>query len=84
MVVSAGVTGPRRPVRFLCVISFRFPFYKIGGRKQWDLKYVILVEDSNTDGPSSIRVRMEYLFTFGEAGEKVSHYYFCCWCYSRK
>ena len=29
---------------------------------------MILVEDSDTGGPSSITVRMEYLFAFGGAG----------------
>ena len=53
-----------------------------------DIKYVILVEDSDTGGPSSITVRIEYLFAFfwrrrGGASRK-SHFYFCSWCYSRK
>ena len=30
-------------------------------RSSGDLNFVILVEDSNTGGPSSITVRMEYL-----------------------
>ena len=32
---------------------------------------MIIVQDSNTGGPSSITVRMEYLFVFGRAGQKV-------------
>ena len=33
-------------------------------RISWDMKFEILVEDSNTGGLSSITVRMEYLFAF--------------------
>ena len=33
---------------------------------------MILPEDSDIGGPSSITVRMKYLFAFGRAGQKVS------------
>ena len=54
------------------MIIFHFPFYKICVRKQWDIKYEILLEDSDIGGPGSFTVRMEYLFAFGGAGKKVS------------
>ena len=45
--------------------------------KQRGINYVILVEDSYTDGPSSITVKMEYLFAFGGVGQKVSIFVPC-------
>ena len=54
------------------MVSFCFPFYKICVRKQWGIRYVILGEDSHTSGPSSIAIRMEYLFAFVGVGQKVS------------
>ena len=77
------VNSSRRLVRFPFVVSFRFPLYKICVRKWWDTKYVILDEDSNTGGPSSITVTMEYLFAF-VGRDKKAHFYFCSWSDSRK
>ena len=54
------------------MVSFHYPFYKICVRKQWDINYVILLEDSNTGYSVSIIVRLEYLFAFGRVGQKVS------------
>ena len=45
--------------------------------KQWGIKYVILVEDSYAGGPSSITIKMEYLFAFGGVGQKVSIFVPC-------
>ena len=53
------------------MVSFCFPFYKICVRKQWGIKYVVLLDDSDFGGPSSVSVRMEYLFAFGRARQKV-------------
>ena len=58
------------------MVSFSFSFYKICFRKQWGIKYVILLQDSDIGGPSSITVRMEYLFAFSETGQKVSFLFF--------
>ena len=41
-------------------------------RSSCDLNFVILVEDSDTGGPSSMTVRMEYLF--------VSRFSYCELC----
>ena len=54
------------------MVSFCFPFYNVCVRKQWGIRYVILGEDSHTSGPSSIAIRMEYLFAFVGVGQKVS------------
>ena len=43
---------------------FDFRITKFVFRSSDDLNFVILVEDSNTGDPSSITVRMEYLFVF--------------------
>ena len=49
------------PVRWLKVTNFRSLFYKICVQKQWGL-FLIQVEDLDTEVPSSVAVRMEYLF----------------------
>ena len=54
------------------MFSFHFPFFKICVRKQWVIRYVILVEDSSTGSPISITVRMEYLFAFGGTKSLIS------------
>ena len=50
------------PIRFSWVISFQFSFYEIRIGKQRGIKFVILVELSDTGGPFSITVTIEYLF----------------------
>ena len=52
------------------MVSFCFLFYKIFVKKQWGVKYVILVEDSDTGG--GVQLPMKHLFGFGGAGQKVS------------
>ena len=44
--------------------SFDSRFTKFVMGSSGDLKFVILVEDFGTGGPSSITVRKEYLFVF--------------------
>lgn len=52
-------------IRFLWAGSFQFSFYEICFRNCGDVKFwEMLVEDSDTGGPSSIMVRMEYLLDF--------------------
>ena len=46
------------PVRCL----FSVPVLEICVGKQRDIKFLILAEDSDTRGSSSLKVRMEYLF----------------------
>ena len=72
VVVVSSVTSSRWPVRLPFVFSFHFLFFKICVRKQWAIKYVILVEDSSTGSPISITVRMEYLFAFGGTKSLIS------------
>ena len=45
----------------MCV-QFSIPIYKICVGKQWGIKFVILVEDSETGGPNLITVKIEHLF----------------------
>ena len=61
MVVTAGYQS-ELPVRFPWVVNFRFPYYEIYVGNSGGIRFVILVEDFNTGGPSSITVRKEYLF----------------------
>ena len=60
MLIIQGETSSM-PVRsqFSNFLITKFVF-----RSSGDLNFVILVEDSDTGGPSSIIVRMEYLFVF--------------------
>ena len=43
---------------------FDFRITKFVFRSSGDLNFVILIDDSDTGGPSSITVRTEYLFVF--------------------
>ena len=72
VVVVSLANSSRWPFRIPFVFSFHFPFFKICVRKQWAIKYVILVEDSNTGSSISITVRMEYLFAFGGTKNLIS------------
>ena len=67
------------------VVNARFPFFAL--RSSGGIKYVILIEDSNTGCSISITAMIEYLFAFffvGGGGDRKSHFYFFSWCYSRK
>ena len=48
----------------LWVANFRFPFSEICVQNQWCINCLDSVENSNTGGPSSITVRMEYFRAF--------------------
>ena len=66
------------------VVNARFPFFAL--RSSGGIKYVILIEDSNTGCSISITAMIEYLFAFflGGGRDRKSHFYFFSWCYSRK
>ena len=58
----------------------------------WEIKFVILVENFNTDCPSSIAVKKEFLFAFnsdlawatngGGRQETLFCYFFVCGCFA--
>ena len=65
MVVSAGLQCKRTQVQFPLATNFRFPLLRnLCSEAVGISNFEFLVEDSDTGGPSSITVRMTYLFAF--------------------
>ena len=56
----------------LWVANFRFPFYEVCAQNQWTIKFWDPVDNSDTGGPSSMTVRMEYSRAF--------QYWYCALC----